>query len=194
MNASSDSTKIELSRCIATNARFKPVNKIQAGQTNRGTHHTYTFTTQIWTISRQQMLTYYKARAYTFVCIHVCIKSVLYKKCRAEFSDLFVVFRRPSSLTPHMSTAAPYSWHPKHSSGGLYQRVTTVGVMCRPGLPYDRASPKSASFILPSPAYSKLLGLRSCIFSVSARDWGVKLEDKNNAEISADNTCLLADP
>lgn len=67
-----------------------------------------------------------------------------------------------SSLTPHMSTAAPYSRHPKQSSGGRYHLVTTVLVMCRPGLPYDRASPKSASLSLPSLEYSRLAGFRSC--------------------------------
>ena len=52
--------------------------------------------------------------------------------------------------TLQMSAAEEYSLAPKSSSGGLYHRVMACGDSRVLGVPYMRARPKSANFIVPS--------------------------------------------
>mmetsp|Transcript_31117 Transcript_31117/g.75204 ORF Transcript_31117/g.75204 Transcript_31117/m.75204 type:complete len:212 (-) Transcript_31117:542-1177(-) len=63
--------------------------------------------------------------------------------------------------TDHMSAAALYSQLPNNSSGGLYHNVIAWGDNLVFGVPYSLASPKSASFIVPSLRNRQLSGLRS---------------------------------
>ena len=55
-----------------------------------------------------------------------------------------------------MSAADEYSYAPKSNSGGLYHSVMAWGDNRVWGVPYMRAKPKSASFMVPSFRYNML--------------------------------------
>mmetsp|Transcript_10716 Transcript_10716/g.44283 ORF Transcript_10716/g.44283 Transcript_10716/m.44283 type:complete len:352 (-) Transcript_10716:435-1490(-) len=76
----------------------------------------------------------------------------------------------------HTSTAAPYDFDPKRSSGARNQRAKTWSVYARSGEPKARARPKSPNLRVPSGAMSRLSNLMSrcstqclCVYASARR-------------------------